>query len=83
MTDDPAALHHRYQGDDLRRYRIALYAQWLAQRDGITIPDDRTHPDRIGIHWDDDNRPRVVTFYGPSDDICIRLPNPDRQEPTP
>ena len=74
MTDDPATLHHRYRGDDLRRYRIALYAQWLAQRDGLNVPDDRTHPDRIGIEWDDDDKAQAVTFYGPSYDLCIRLP---------
>ena len=74
MTDDPATLHHLYRGDDLRRYRIALYAQWLAQRDGLNVPDDRTHPDRIGIEWNDDDRARAVTFHGPSYDLCIRLP---------
>ena len=73
-TDDPASLHHRYRGDDLRRYRVTLYAQWLAQRDGLAVPDDRTHPDRVGIEWNDDDRPTAVTFYGASYDLRIRLP---------
>jgi hypothetical protein len=71
MSDD---LHHRFRGDDLQRYRAALYAQWLAQRDGITIPDERTHPDKITVEWDDDNRAKAVIFYAVGIDVRVRLP---------
>jgi hypothetical protein len=69
-----ANLHHRFRGEDLERYRAALYAQWLAQRDGITIPDDRTHPDRITVEWNDDNRAKAVIFYAVGIDVRVRLP---------
>jgi len=71
MTDD---LHHRFRGDDLQRYRAALYAQWRAERHGITIPDERTHPDRITVEWDEDNRARAVIFYAVGIDVRVRLP---------
>jgi hypothetical protein len=71
MNDD---LHHRFRGDDLQRYRAALYAQWIAQRDGITIADERTHPDRITVEWDEDNRARAVIFYAVGIDVRVRLP---------
>jgi hypothetical protein len=71
MTDD---LHHRFRGDDLQRYRAALYAQWLAERGGIAIPDDRTHPDRITVEWTDDNRAKAVIFYAVGIDVRVRLP---------
>lgn len=73
-ADDPATLHHRYRGEDLRRYRAALYAQWLASRDGLSVPDAQTSPYAVGIDWDDDDRARAVTFYGQSYDLRIRLP---------
>ena len=66
--------HHRYRGEDLDRYRAALYAQWLASRDGIVIPDDRTYPDRITVEWNEDNRPRAVIFYTVGIDVRVRLP---------
>jgi hypothetical protein len=66
--------HHRYRGEDLDRYRAALYAQWLASRDGVTIPDDRTHPDRITVEWNEDNRARAVIFYTVGIDVRVRLP---------
>jgi hypothetical protein len=66
--------HHRYRGEDLERYRAALYAQWLARRDGIVIPDDRTHPDRITVEWNEDNRARAVIFYTVGIDVRVRLP---------
>jgi len=69
-----ATMHHRYRGEDLDRYRAALYAQWLASRDGIVIPDDRTHPDRITVEWDDADRPRAVIFYTVGIDVRVRLP---------
>lgn len=72
-TDDPATLHHRYRGEDLRRYRVMLYAQWLAERDGLAVSLD-AHPDRVGIEWNDDDKPIAVTFYGASYDLRIRLP---------
>jgi len=68
------SLHHRFRGDDLQRYRAALYAQWRAARDGITIADDRTHPDRITVEWDDDDRARAVIFYAVGIDVRVRLP---------
>jgi hypothetical protein len=71
MTDNS---HHRYRGEDLERYRAALYAQWLASRDGIVIPDDRTHPDRITVEWNEDNRARAVIFYTVGIDVRVRLP---------
>ena len=71
MNDD---LHHRFRGDDLQRYRAALYAQWRAARDGITIPDERLHPDRITVEWDDEDRARAVIFYAVGIDVRVRLP---------
>ena len=68
------SLHHRFRGDDLQRYRAALYAQWRAARDGITIADERTHPDRITVEWDEDNRARAVIFYAVGIDVRVRLP---------
>jgi len=68
------SLHHRFRGEDLDRYRAALYAQWIAQRDGITIADDRTRPDRITVEWDEDNRARAVIFYAVGIDVRVRLP---------
>jgi hypothetical protein len=66
--------HHRYRGEDLERYRAALYAQWLASRDGVTIPDHHTHPDSNTIEYDKWNRVRGVTFYGDWIDVRVRLP---------
>ncbi len=71
MADD---LHHRFRGDDLQRYRAALYAQWRAARHGITIPDIRTHPDRITVEWDDEDRAKAVIFYAVGIDVRVRLP---------
>jgi len=70
----PDTLHHRYRGEDLDRYRAALYAQWLASRDGVTIPDHDTRPDNILIEYDNRNRARGVTFYGDGIDVRVRLP---------
>ncbi len=69
-----ATLHHRYRGEDLERYRAALYAQWLAERSGISIPDSRTHPDSITVEYDGNNRPQAVIFYAVGIDVRIRLP---------
>jgi hypothetical protein len=69
-----ANLHHRFRGEDLERYRAALYAQWLAQRDGITIPDERTHPDRITVEYNDEDRAKAVIFYAVGIDVRVRLP---------
>jgi hypothetical protein len=66
--------HHRYRGEDLERYRAALYAQWLASRDGVTIPDHHTRPDNISVEYDNQNRARGVTFYGDGIDVRVRLP---------
>jgi hypothetical protein len=71
MTTDT---HHRYRGEDLERYRAALYAQWLASRDGIVVPDERTHPDRITVEYDAQDRPRAVIFYTVGIDVRVRLP---------
>jgi hypothetical protein len=71
MSDD---LHHRFRGDDLQRYRAALYAQWRAARDGITIADERTHPDRITVEYDDEDRAKAVIFYAVGIDVRVRLP---------
>jgi hypothetical protein len=71
VTDD---VHHLYRGEDLERYRAALYAQWLASREGITIPDARTHPDRITVEYDGRNRPQAVIFYANTIDVRVRLP---------
>ncbi len=74
MTDDPATLHYRYRGEELERYRIALYAQSLAQRDAPPLPDALLDPDTIEIEWTKNNRPRAVTFHGASFDLRIKLP---------
>jgi hypothetical protein len=66
--------HHRYRGEDLERYRAALYAQWVASRDGLTVPDALTHPDNISIEYDGQNRARAVTFYGAGIDVRVCLP---------
>jgi hypothetical protein len=67
-------MHHRYRGEDLERYRVALYAQWLASRDGVVISDERTHPDNISIEYDGQNRPRSVVFYSDTIDVRVHLP---------
>jgi hypothetical protein len=67
-------MHHRYRGEDLERYRAALYAQWLASRDGVTIPDHHTCPDNILIEYDGQDRARAITFYGDGIDVRVRLP---------
>jgi hypothetical protein len=72
--DDRDTLHHRFRGDDLQRYRAALYAQWQAERHGITIPDERTHPDKITVEYADDDRARAVIFYAVGIDVRVRLP---------
>ena len=79
-TADRNTLHHRYRGEELERYRIALYAQSLAQRDGLPVPDAMLNPDTIEIEWTKNNRPRAVTFHGASFDLRIKLPltNKDR-----
>jgi hypothetical protein len=66
--------HHRYRGEDIERYRVALYAQWIASRDGVAIPDHHTRPDNIAIEYDGRNRARAVTFYGGRRDVRVRLP---------
>jgi hypothetical protein len=66
--------HHRYRGEDLERYRAALYAQWIASRDGLTVPDALTHPDNISIEYDGQNRARAVIFYADVIDVRVRLP---------
>jgi hypothetical protein len=77
MSED---LHYRFRGDDLQRYRAALYAQWLASRDGIAISDEHTHPDHITVEYDGRNRARAVIFYTAGVDapvgidVRVRLP---------
>jgi hypothetical protein len=71
MSED---IHHRYRGEDLDRYRVALYAQWIASRDGLTVPNALTHPDNISIEYDGQNRARAVTFYADIIDVRVRLP---------
>lgn len=71
MSED---MHHRFRGDDLQRYRAALYAQWRAEQHGITIPDERLHPDRITVEYDDDDRAKAVIFYAVGIDVRVRLP---------
>jgi hypothetical protein len=69
-----ATMHHRYRGEDLERYRAALYAQWLASRDGVIVSDAHTHPDRITVEYDGWDRPRAVIFYTVGIDVRVRLP---------
>ena len=66
--------HYRYRGEDLERYRAALYAQWIAKRDGLTVPDRKIDPHHVSIDWDANDRPRAVTFYGANHDLRVRLP---------
>ena len=68
-------MHHRYRGEDLERYRAALYAQWLAGREGILISDARTHPDEITVEYNGHSRPQAVIFYAGTIDVRVRLPN--------
>lgn len=83
MTD---TLHHRYRGEDLDRYRVALYAQAMAARDGLTIPDALLDPGDIEIEWTKDNRPRAVIIRAPSFELRVTValtatatnPNEDR-----
>lgn len=63
--------HHRYRGEDLDRYRIALYAQAMAARDGLAIPDALLSPDDIEIQWTKDNRPRAVVIRAPSFELRV------------
>jgi hypothetical protein len=66
--------HHRFRGEDLDRYRVALYAQWLAERSGVAIPDVLTHPDEITVEYDADDRALAVIFYANTIDVRVRLP---------
>jgi hypothetical protein len=66
--------HHRYRGEDLARYRAALYAQWVASRDGVAIPNHHTNPYNVSIEYDGQDRARAVTFYGDRIDVRVRLP---------
>lgn len=68
MSEDT---HHRYRGEDLDRYRVALYAQAMAARDGLAIPDALLHPDDIEIEWTRDNRPRAVIIRAPSFELRV------------
>jgi hypothetical protein len=76
-TDD---VHHLYRGEDLERYRAALYAQWLAERSGVAISDALTDPDRITVEYDADDRVIAVIFYTVGKDspvgidVRVRLP---------
>jgi hypothetical protein len=63
--------HHRYRGEDLDRYRVALYAQAMAARDGLAIPDALLSPDDIEIEWAKDNRPRAVIIRAPSFELRV------------
>lgn len=75
-----ATMHHRYRGEDLDRYRAALYAQWLASRDGIVISDEHTQPDHITVEYNAQGRARAVIFYTAGIDapvgidVRVRLP---------
>ena len=71
MSEDT---HHLYRGEDLERYRAALYAQWLAERSGVAIPDALTDPDRITVEYDADDRVTAVIFYANTIDVRVRLP---------
>ena len=63
--------HHRYRGEDLERYRIALYAQAMAARDGLAIPDALLNPDDIEIEWTRNNMPRAVIFRGDTFELRV------------
>lgn len=63
--------HHRYRGEDLDRYRVALYAQAMAARDGLAIPDALLSPDDIEIEWTRDNRPRAVVIRRASFELRV------------
>jgi hypothetical protein len=69
MSDDDT--HHRYRGEDLDRYRVALYAQAMAARDGLAVPDALLSPDDIEIEWTRDNRPRAVVIRRDSFELRV------------
>ena len=84
MSEDT---HHRYRGEDLDRYRVALYAQAMAARDGLAIPDALLDPGDIEIEWTKDNRPRAVVIRRDSFELRVTValtatttatPNEDR-----
>lgn len=71
--DDVDPLHYRYTGAMLARYRVALYARWLAGRDGLHLTEAQTWPYRVEITRD--ARDRVtVTFPGEVTAIRVTLP---------
>lgn len=83
MTDNRD--HYRYRGEDLDRYRVALYAQAMAARDGLAIPDALLDPGDIEIEWTKGNRPRAVIIRAPSFELRVIVtttatinPNEDR-----
>ena len=66
-------LHHRYRGEDLDRYRVALYAQAMAARDGLAIPDALLDPGDIEIEWTKGNKPRAVIIRAPSFELRVTV----------
>jgi hypothetical protein len=64
----PPREHYRYKGIALQDYRAIEYARWLAQRDGIKLPD--VGPE---VRREYGAAPNAVRFGG----VVIAIPNHD------
>jgi hypothetical protein len=71
-TDD--TLHHRYRGDDEDRYRAALYALWIAAREGVHLAESAADPARVVLGRHPDGRAALVSFLGDVVDVHVHLP---------
>ena len=60
---------------DLMNRRAIQYARWLAERDGIRIPDDCA----AEALWGNQQHVRSVMFFFDGVDIEIEIPNWDWQ----
>jgi hypothetical protein len=70
---DVDPLHYRYTGAMLARYRAALYARWLANREGPYLTEAQAQPYRVAVTRN--ARGRVtVTFLGEPLAIQVTLP---------
>jgi hypothetical protein len=72
--DDVDPLHYHYTGAMLARYRAALYARWLAGRDGLHLTEAQTWPYLVEVTRDAKGRPTAVTFPGEVIAIRVTLP---------
>jgi hypothetical protein len=72
--DDVDPLHYLYTGATLARYRAALYARWLAGREGLHLTEAQAQPYRVEVTRNARGRPTAVTFPGEVIAIRVTLP---------